>query len=235
MLLIPAIDLRKGKTVRLLKGDYKQETDYGHNPLELAKEFERKGAKRVHVVDLDGAKGDGSNRSTILKLAKEVSIKVDTGGGIRTMRDVEELLEGGIAQVVLGTAAIENPKLVTEALQKYPNQITVGVDALDGIVKVRGWLEGSGKDSLTLIKEMIDLGVKEVIYTDIARDGTLLGPNYKAYAKISTLPINVIASGGVSSLEDLKRLKELPLYGVIVGKALYESTFTLEEALEVLE
>lgn len=235
MLLIPAIDLRHGKTVRLLKGDYTKETDYKQNPLQLATEFVRSGAKRIHIVDLDGAKGDGTNRSIICDIAQKVDAVIDTGGGVRTKEDIDELIEAGVKRVILGTVAIEDPSLVEEAVKAYPNNITVGVDAKDGIVKVRGWLEGSGKQANVLIEEMISKGIDEIIYTDIDRDGTLEGPNYAAYEALCKLPVKIIASGGVSSLADLKRLKSLPLYGVIVGKALYEGKFTVEEALEVLE
>ncbi len=234
MILIPAIDLRKGRAVRLYKGDYNKEKAYNKSPLQIAKEFAACGVQRIHIVDLDGAKGDGTNRRTILAIAKKVSIPLDTGGGIRTLKDIQELLEGGIKRVVLGTMAIEQPELVLQALKMYPGRVTVGVDALDGFVKVRGWLSDSKKNAFDLICEMISIGVDEIIYTDISKDGTLEGPNFSIYAKLAGLPVNIIASGGVSSLADLKKLKTLPLTGVIVGKALYEEKFTLEDALEVL-
>lgn len=234
MLLIPAIDLRNGQVVRLYKGDYSKEKAYSQDPLKIANGFSKSGVQRIHVVDLDGAKGDGTNRRTILQMAEQTSLILDTGGGIRSLKDIEELLEGGIKRVVLSTMAIEQPELVIQALKRYPGRITVGVDALDGFVKVRGWLSTSEIKALELIRKMISIGVDEVIYTDISKDGTLEGPNFSVYEKLTNLPVKVIASGGVSSLTDLKKLKSLLLSGVIVGKALYEEKFTLEDALEVL-
>jgi len=233
VLLIPAIDLRKGKTVRLIQGDYEKEKDYGHEPLDLAKKFQDTGAKRIHIVDLDGAKGDGSNRQVIIDIANKLTATIDTGGGIRTMVDIEELIAGGVQKIVLGTVAVENPQLVKEAVKHYGDKVSVGVDALSGLVKVKGWLESTPVKADILIRQMIDFGVQEIIYTDIARDGTLAGPNYEALEILVNLPVKIIASGGVASLVDLKKLRKLPLYGVIVGKALYEGTFSLEEALEV--
>lgn len=234
MLLIPAIDLRNGQVVRLYKGDYSKEKAYSQDPLKIANGFSKSGVQRIHVVDLDGAKGDGTNRRTILQMAEQTSLILDTGGGIRSLKDIEELLEGGIKRVVLSTMAIEQPELVIQALKRYPGRITVGVDALDGFVKVRGWLSTSEIKALELIRKMISIGVDEVIYTDISKDGTLEGPNFSVYEKLTNLPVKVIASGGVSSLTDLRKLKSLLLSGVIVGKALYEEKFTLEDALEVL-
>ena len=234
MLLIPAIDLRNGKVVRLYKGDYNKEKAYSQTPLKIANGFAKSGVQRIHVVDLDGAKGDGTNRRTILEMAKQTSLMLDTGGGIRSLKDIEELLEGGIKRAVLSTIAIEQPEIVIQALKRYPGRITVGVDALDGFVKVRGWLSTSKINAFELIQKMIAIGVDEIIYTDISKDGTLEGPNFSIYEKLSSLPVKVIASGGVSSLADLKKLKSLPLSGVIVGKALYEEKFLLEDALEVL-
>ncbi len=234
MLLIPAIDLRNGKVVRLYKGDYNKEKAYSQTPLKIANGFAKSGVQRIHVVDLDGAKGDGTNRRTILEMVKQTSLMLDTGGGIRSLKDIEELLEGGIKRAVLSTIAIEQPEIVIQALKRYPGRITVGVDALDGFVKVRGWLSTSKINAFELIQKMIAIGVDEIIYTDISKDGTLEGPNFSIYEKLSSLPVKVIASGGVSSLADLKKLKSLPLSGVIVGKALYEEKFLLEDALEVL-
>lgn len=234
MLFIPAIDLRHGKTVRLLKGNYNKEKIYDQNPLQLAQSFAQSGAERIHVVDLDGAKGDGSNRNIICELAQKVDVFIDTGGGIRTKDDIDTLLSAGIGRVIMGTTALENTQLVEAANKEYPGRITVGVDAKDGIVKVRGWLKDNGKKAIDLINEICSLGVDEIIYTDIDRDGTLQGPNYAVYEKLCNLPVKVIASGGVSSITDLKKLKSLPLYGVIVGKALYENRFTIEQGLEAL-
>jgi len=234
MLFIPAIDIRKGKAVRLFQGDYNQETIYSENPLELAEAFADSGARRIHVVDLDAAKGDGSNREIICQLAKKTSAVIDTGGGVRTESDIAELLGAGVSRVVLGTVALENPQLVQWAVANYPGQITVGIDAKGGIVKVRGWLEGEGKLGMDLAREMVDLGVDEIIYTDIEKDGTLEGPNEQIYEELCKFPVRIIASGGVSSLEDLKRLKKIPLYGVIAGRAIYEGKFTVREALEAL-
>ncbi|MDD2430798.1 MAG: 1-(5-phosphoribosyl)-5-[(5-phosphoribosylamino)methylideneamino]imidazole-4-carboxamide isomerase [Firmicutes bacterium] len=234
MLFIPAIDIRRSKAVRLFRGDYNQEKVYSEDPLELAQSFIRSGAKRIHVVDLDGAKGDGSNRKIIQKMAKVVSATIDTGGGIRNKADIEQLIESGVSRVVLGTVALENPELVKWANKKYPGRITVGIDAKKNIVKVKGWLEGESQNGFDLAREVVDIGIDEIIYTDIDRDGTLEGPNYSLYERLCKLPVKIVASGGVASLEDLLKLNKLPLYGVIAGKALYEKKFTVEEALEAL-
>lgn len=239
MHLIPAIDLRGGRCVRLIKGEKKREIVYSENPVEIALKWEAGGAGRLHVVDLDGAfEGWPVNFELIRDIARSVSIPVQLGGGLREKVAVENAFEAGVSRVILGTVAVENPSLVKELVEKHKNRIMVGIDARDGIVAVRGWVEGSGLQAVEMAREMERSGVAEIIYTDISRDGTLEGPNSEAIkAMAQSLSIPVIASGGVSSVEDLKKLKELEEWGVsgvIVGQALYSGRLDLQEALVAL-
>jgi len=239
MLIIPAIDLRGGRCVRLVQGDPSRETVYDEDPVAVARRFAAAGARRLHLVDLDGAfEGLPKNLSVALEIARAVDIPVQLGGGIRTMDAVEAVLKAGVAYVILGTAAIEQPDLVEEACQRFPGRVLVGIDARDGRVAVRGWAEGTQRDAVDLAREMGRRGVRQIIFTDIARDGTLQGPNLEALARVAAAGPQVIASGGVSSLADLQAiaaLEERGVVGVIIGKALYTGAIDLAKALAVGE
>ncbi len=236
MQLIPAVDLHRGKCVRLLMGERERETVYSDNPAEMALKWEREGAHRLHVVDLDGAfDGAPANTPVIAEMAYRLTIPLQLGGGMRSRDIAEKAFKLGIQRVILGTVAVEQPELVRELVREYGEKIIVGIDARDGIVAIKGWVKGSGIDAVTFALTMQEYGVKEIIYTDISRDGTLQGPNLEALKTMaSKLDISLIASGGISSLEDLKHVKGLePLgvQGVIVGQALYTGQFSLQDAL----
>lgn len=236
MLVIPAIDLKDGKCVRLLQGRADAITEYPDNPVETAKRWEACGAKLIHIVDLDGAlTGDQKNLKSIKEIRRTVSVEIELGGGIRDIKRIEMLLGLGINRVILATVAIERPELVKEACRRFPQRIIAGIDARDGRVAIKGWVELTDIKATELAKRMEDCGIWGIIYTDISRDGMLTGPNIEALKKIvETVSIPVIASGGVSSLEDIKRLKEIKgLYGVITGKALYSGAIDLREAIRI--
>ncbi|NLI88854.1 MAG: 1-(5-phosphoribosyl)-5-[(5-phosphoribosylamino)methylideneamino]imidazole-4-carboxamide isomerase [Epulopiscium sp.] len=238
MILYPAIDIRDGKCVRLKRGDFDTTTVYGDDPVEMARRWEREGAHYIHVVDLDGAQhGAGANRDIISKMAKAVSIPIQLGGGIRSLEDIKEGLSLGVARVILGTAAIENPALVKEAVELYgSDKIVVGVDAKDGKVAIHGWETVSTKDAKDVCLEMKSYGVKTIVYTDIAQDGMMSGPNIKETEKIiKETGMDIIASGGVSKLEDLVNTKNIKAAGTIIGVALYLDAFTLGEALDIVK
>lgn len=240
MLVIPAIDLHGGKCVRLLQGKREKETVYSLNPVEVALKWQSAGAKRLHIIDLDGAFAGRPVNSTIIeKIAASIEIPLQLGGGIRDHQIIKNALELGVSRVILGTAAVEKPELVKEMVALYGEKILVGIDARDGFVAVKGWVEASSKKALDFALEMQGYGVQEIIYTDISRDGTLAGPNLEALKEMATaLEIPVIAAGGVSSLEDLRLLKDLAQFGVgsvITGQALYAGRFSLKEAIAVLE
>lgn len=234
MRIYPAIDIKNGKCVRLYKGDYNMVTVYNDNPIEVAREFKNYGASFIHVVDLDGARDGGSiNKNIIFSIAKELDIPVQTGGGIRDINIVKEYLENGINRVILGTAAINNPEFLKEAIEKYGERIVVGIDAKDGYVAYSGWEKLSGKKAVEFAKEVERIGGKTVIYTDIATDGTLKGPSLESTKElIDAVSIDIIASGGVSSFDDIVKLKEINAEGVIVGKAIYEGKIDLKKAFE---
>ncbi|MGI6308847.1 MAG: 1-(5-phosphoribosyl)-5-[(5-phosphoribosylamino)methylideneamino]imidazole-4-carboxamide isomerase [Dethiobacteria bacterium] len=238
--MIPAIDLHGGKCVRLLQGKREKETVYSLNPVEVALKWQSEGARRLHIVDLDGAfAGRPVNSSIIAEIVSNLDIPLQLGGGIREIQTVKNALELGVSRVILGTAAVEKPELVKEMVALYGEKIQVGIDARDGFVAVKGWVEASPKKALDFALEMQGYGVREIIYTDISRDGTLAGPNLKALKEMAeVLEIPVIASGGVSSLEDLRLLKDLEPFGVesvIIGQALYTGRFSLRDAIMELE
>ncbi|QFT90587.1 1-(5-phosphoribosyl)-5-[(5-phosphoribosylamino)methylideneamino] imidazole-4-carboxamide isomerase [Bacillus sp. THAF10] len=235
-IIYPAIDMRRGKCVRLLQGDYTKETIYGDSPYEMAEQFAKQGAEWIHMVDLDGAKeGRPVNDSFVLDVARKLPVKVQIGGGIRTASDVEYYLSQGVDRVILGSAAINNPAFVCEMLRKYGEKIAIGLDAKDGFVATEGWVETSTFKATELGKELAEAGAKTFIFTDIATDGMLSGPNIEATAELARATgAEVIASGGVSSLEDLKALRQYVDTGVagsIVGKAIYTNKINLEQAL----
>lgn len=233
MIIYPAIDMKDGRCVRLLQGRAEDVTDYG-DPCEVARRWAQAGARWIHLVDLDGAfSGQGKNREVIAHIAQEQSVPVQLGGGIRTMADVEDRLERvGVSRVILGTAAVENPRLVKEACRAYPGRVAVGIDARDGFVAVRGWTERSDVPALELARRVRDAGVETVVYTDISKDGMMQGPSIEQTARmVRESGLRVIGSGGVSSLADIGALKEVGCAGVITGKALYSGAFTLAQAL----
>ncbi|SHH91969.1 1-(5-phosphoribosyl)-5-[(5-phosphoribosylamino)methylideneamino]imidazole-4-carboxamide isomerase [Clostridium intestinale] len=235
MIILPAIDIRGGKAVRLYQGDYTKEEVVAKDIYEQAKEFQKLGATHLHLVDLDGAKqGAGINEEIILKLAKTVDMSIEVGGGIRTLDRIDKLLGNGIDKVILGTAAMEQEDLVKAALAKYAERIIVGVDARNGKVCGNGWLSESDLDYIDFTKKMADLGVDNVIVTDISRDGTLQGANIEMLKTLSEkVDIKITASGGVKDIEDIKKLKESGIYAAITGKAIYSGELSLKEALEV--
>ncbi|MGE4282526.1 MAG: 1-(5-phosphoribosyl)-5-[(5-phosphoribosylamino)methylideneamino]imidazole-4-carboxamide isomerase [Clostridia bacterium] len=233
MVIYPAIDIRQGKCVRLVQGSFSDVTVYSDDPMQMAKKWEQQGAEYIHLVDLDGAlSGQSINNEVIRKIAKAVNIPVQLGGGIRSIETIQSLLENGVTRVILGTAAVKNPLLVKEAVERYGDQIAIGIDAKDGKAAVDGWEEVSDITALGLALKMQDIGVKTIIYTDIAKDGMLQGPNVDAMREMAgSLRIDVIASGGVSVLEDVKRLVHTGVQGAIIGKALYVENISLPEAL----
>ncbi|ERK29846.1 1-(5-phosphoribosyl)-5-[(5-phosphoribosylamino)methylideneamino]imidazole-4-carboxamide isomerase [Clostridium intestinale] len=235
MIILPAIDIRGGKAVRLYQGDYTKEEVVAKDIYEQAKEFQKLGATHLHLVDLDGAKqGAGINEEIILKLAKTVDMSIEVGGGIRTLDRIDKLLGNGIDKVILGTAAMEQEDLVKAALAKYAERIIVGVDARNGKVCGNGWLSESDLDYIDFTKKMADLGVDNVIVTDISRDGTLQGANIEMLKTLSEkVDIKITASGGVKDIEDIKKLKGAGIYAAITGKAVYSGELSLKEALEV--
>lgn len=234
--IYPAIDMRGGKCVRLFKGDYNQETVYGDSPFEMAKSFVEQGAEWIHMVDLDGAKeGRGVNHEHVIKVAKELQVNVQIGGGIRTEEDIVYYLENGVKRVILGSVAVSNVEFTKEMLKKYGSAIAIGLDAKDGMVATHGWLETSKVTAIELGKTLAEAGAEVFIFTDIATDGTLAGPNIAATKLLAKeTGKSVIASGGISSLEDIADLSKLSVSGVsgsIVGKAIYSNRFTVAEAL----
>ena len=235
MLLYPAIDLYEGKAVRLLKGEYQKMTVYSENPAEVAKDFQKAGATSIHLVDLEGAKfGTAPNLDTIAAILRETNLFVEVGGGIRSMEVIEKYLSLGVDRVILGTAAVTNRAFLEEALRTYGERIAVGVDLKDGYVAIKGWTETSAWTADAFFADLQKLGVQTVICTDISRDGAMQGTNRELYRTLSErYPIQLIASGGVSDLEDVRALKEMNLYGAIIGKAYYTGAIDLREALEV--
>lgn len=236
MIIFPAIDLKDGKCVRLYKGKMDEATIFSDNPVEMALKWQEKGASYLHLVDLNGAfAGSPQNAEVIAQIVNSLTIPVQVGGGIRSLETIKKLLGEGVARVILGTSAVTNPILVEEACAKYDEQIVLGIDAKDGLVAIDGWEKKSTKNFLELASEMKELGIKRVIFTDTNLDGTLEGPNFKSTKELAEKSgLKVIASGGVSSLEDIKNLlplKEFGVEGVIVGKALYVGNFQLEDAL----
>lgn len=235
MEIYPAIDLKDAHVVRLSQGDYDQVEVYSPDPVEIAKSFREKGAANLHVVDLDGARdGTLSNFSVIKDIAASGGLFIEVGGGIRDEERIRHYIEAGVNRVILGTVAAEDPQFVKEMVQKYGDAIAVGIDARDGKVAVKGWKETTALDSVEFCKEMAGFGVKTIIYTDISKDGMMSGINEEIFYQLAKeIPTNIIASGGVSNLSDLEKLKEIGVYGAIIGKALYTGAIDLKEAVEL--
>ncbi len=235
MKLFPAIDLFSGKAVRLYKGQYENMTVYSENPTEIALDFYSKGAKYTHVVDLEGAKSGGTpNIQTIKSIVSSTPCFVQVGGGIRSEKVIDTYINAGVDRVILGTSAVENPDFLKSAVKNFGDKIAVGVDIKDGFVAIKGWTEKSSFSGLEFCKKMQDEGVKTIICTDISKDGAMQGTNHALYETLKKeLDLNIIASGGVSSIEDIKRLKEIDLYGAIIGKAYYTGDINLSDALKV--
>ncbi len=233
MLIFPAIDIHNQTCVRLYKGDFATAQKVAEDPLKTANSFREAGAQWLHRVDLDGAKnGSPQNREIFVTVAKESGLKLELGGGIRDMQTVSYYLEQGISRVILGSAAVKNPSFVKEAVKEYGERIAVGIDAKNGMVAAEGWLSTSDVHFLDLAKQMEAIGVTCLIFTDISKDGTLSGPNLEQLAAINeAVSCDVIASGGVTNLSDIKALKGLGLYGAICGKSIYQGTLSLKEAI----
>lgn len=235
MKIFPAIDILSGKAVRLYKGDYERVTVYSDDPAKVAAAFRAEGAEYMHLVDLDGARsGDTPNLDTIKRIVENTDLFVEVGGGIRSLEVIDKYLSAGVGRVILGTAAVTNRELLLSALEKYGDKIAVGVDLKGGEVAIKGWTEGSGLDGFAFIKELESLGVCTVICTDVSKDGAMMGTNHELYERLKReCGINIIASGGVSSINDVKRLAGLGVYGAIIGKAYYTGAISLKEAIEV--
>ena len=237
MRIYPAIDIKDGKCVRLFKGLFSDATIYADDPVEMAKRWESEGGEYIHVVDLDGAlKGHGVNSGIIKKICSSVNVPVQTGGGIRNMEDVEYMLQCGVQRVIIGTSAVKDKDFVKSAVNKYREKIVVGIDAKDSMVAIEGWEKVSGFKAVDFAKEMEELGVSTIVYTDIATDGTLMGPNLAAMEEmVKNTGLSVIASGGVGDITHLKALSQTGVEGVIVGKALYTGGVDLREALKEIK
>ncbi len=235
MIILPAIDLFEKKAVRLLKGDYAAMTVYSDKPLEVARDFVRCGATHIHMVDLEGAKdGTTPNLDVVTDIAQNTPLFTEIGGGIRTMETVEAYLTGGVDRVILGTAAVNDRGFLEQAVARYGSRIAVGADVKDGFIAIKGWLETSALSLEEFLRQMQALGVKNIICTDISRDGAMRGTNLGLYQKLAEqFTMDITASGGVSSLDDVKQLRSMNLYGAIIGKAYYTGAVDLKEAIEV--
>ena len=235
MLIYPAIDLYDGKAVRLYKGDYQNMTIYSENPIEIARDFENAGATCIHMVDLEGARdGTTPNLSIVRQVAQETNLFVEIGGGIRSMETVDAYFSAGVDRIILGTAAVNDPDFLHRAVAKYGEKIAVGADVKDGYIAIKGWLEQSALTLDAFLEKMEALGIKNVICTDISRDGAMRGTKLELYRELSRkYKMDITASGGVSTLEDVKALRAMDLYGAIIGKAYYTGAIDLKEAIEV--
>ena len=237
MLILPAIDLRGGKCVRLKQGDYAQETVFGDDPVAVARRWVSEGAKTLHLVDLDGAKaGRPVNGDVIEKIARAAGVPCQLGGGLRTEADIQAAFSWGVARVILGTRALQDPAWVRQMAQTYPNRIVLGLDARDGKVATHGWLETSDTTVLEMARDFAHWPLYAIVYTDIAKDGMMAGPNTAALADLSAaIPVPVIASGGVTTIENVRELLDKNLFGCIIGRALYEGTIDLAAAIQLAE
>lgn len=235
MNIFPAIDLYNHKAVRLFKGDYEQMTIYSDNPAEIALDFKNQGATHIHIVDLEGAKsGETPNLDTVKNIIDASGLFTEIGGGIRTMEVIDKYIGIGASRVILGTAAVSDEVFLIEAIKKYGDKIAVGVDIKDGFVAIKGWTEKSQYDCFSFCEKMQKIGVKTIICTDISKDGAMQGTNHELYKELSEkFDMQLIASGGVSSLDDVKKLNTLGIYGAIIGKAYYTGAISIKEAVEV--
>ena len=235
MIIIPAIDIIGGKAVRLYQGDYNKKEVVGSDIFNIAKNFEKDGAEYIHLVDLDGAKkGKVINKKIITKLAKELSVPIEVGGGIRNYSDIEELINHGVSRIILGTVAVEDEEFVSKAVNDFGSKIAVGADCKKGYICTNGWLEESKVHYIDFCTRMKSIGVENIILTDISKDGTLTGTNTSMIKELKrNIDIKITASGGVRDYYDIKKLKELDIYGVIVGKALYSGNIELDRAIEL--
>jgi phosphoribosylformimino-5-aminoimidazole carboxamide ribotide isomerase len=235
MVIYPAVDVKDGRCVRLVQGEFDKVTVYSDDPVEMALKWEQLGAQYLHVVDLDGARtGVAQNIAVISEMAVKLGIPVQLGGGIRTIEMIETVICKGIERMILGTSAVKDPELVKRAVKTFENNVVIGIDAKDGMVAIEGWAKTSEFTAVGFAKKMQDLGAKTIIYTDISRDGMLQGPNLRAMEDmVNSVDIEVIASGGVKSIDDIRNLKNVGVSGVIVGKALYTGDVDLKQAVEV--
>ena len=235
MHIFPAIDLYDKKAVRLLKGDYNQMTVYSHNPSEFALDFEKQGAKFIHIVDLEGARdGTTPNLDVIKSITENTNLFVEVGGGIRNMDVVKKYIDAGVDRVILGTAAVRDEEFLKLSVKTYPGKVAVGVDILDGYVAIKGWTEKSAYTCFEFCEKMQNLGIKNIICTDISKDGAMQGTNHQLYRELSEkFSMDITASGGVSSLDDIEKLSKLDIYGAIIGKAYYIGAISIKEAIEV--
>ena len=235
MNIFPAIDLFDKKAVRLFKGDYNQMTIYSENPIEIARDFEAQGAKFIHMVDLEGAKdGTTPNLEIVAQVARETGLFVEIGGGIRSMETLKKYFDAGVERAILGTVAVTNEEFLKEAISTYGDKIAVGADVKDGYIAIKGWLEKSTFTLDTFFAKMQELGVKTIICTDISKDGAMRGTNLEMYAELSKkYSVDIVASGGVSTISDIEQLRKMNLYGAIIGKAYYTGAINLREAIEV--
>lgn len=237
MILFPAIDIKENKCVRLTQGKFDQVNIYSGDPVEMAKKWEDMGAEYLHVVDLDGAKNEGfQNRRYIEKIAKSINIPMQTGGGIRNEERIKNLLDSGVDRVIVGTMAVEGQELLKELAKTYKEHLAVSIDALNGKVATRGWQSVGNIDSIEICRFLESIGIKTLVYTDISKDGMLSGPNFAVYRELSEkTELNIIASGGVTTLDDIRKLSSMNMYGAIIGKALYDKRLDFREALKAAE
>ncbi len=235
MIIYPAVDVKDGRCVRLAQGKFNDVTVYSDHPVDMALKWEKMGAEYLHVIDLDGARtGEPQNIAVISEMAVRLGIPVQVGGGIRSVETIEIVLCKGIQRVILGTSAVRDPDLVKAALKNFENNVVIGIDAKDGMVAIEGWAKTSEFTAVGFAKKMESLGAKTIIYTDIAKDGMLSGPNLKAMEEmVRSVKVDIIAAGGVSSLEDIKNLKEVGVAGAIIGKAIYTGDIDLKKAIEI--
>lgn len=234
MIILPAVDLFQGKAVRLFKGDYSKMTVYSDDPLSIARDFESQGAGYIHIVDLEGARtGDTPNIETVKEIISGTSLFSEVGGGIRDIGTVERYLDAGVDRVIIGTAAVTDPGFLKKAVERFGKRIAVGADIKDGYIAIKGWTENSAFTAEEFFKKMISVGVGTVICTDISKDGAMMGTNLSLYRKLmSEYDINIVASGGISGIDDIVKLREIQLYGAIIGKAYYTGAIKLKEAIE---
>lgn len=235
MILFPAIDIKDNRCVRLTQGKFDQINVYSGDPVEMAKKWQDMGAEYLHVVDLDGAKNEGfQNRKSIEKIARSMKIPMQTGGGVRSEERIKNLLEIGVERVIVGTMVIEQQELLTQLAEIYKEHLAVSIDALNGKVATRGWQNVGNVNSIDICKFLESIGIQTLVYTDISKDGMLQGPNFSVYEELSRkTSINIIASGGVTTLEDIQQLNNMNMYGAIIGKALYDNRLDFKEALNI--